>query len=511
MIYNSEETRANILKGAKLVYETVGTTLGPKGRNVLLRDKFGTFKITHDGVTVARSIKTADLGEIGIGADLLKVASEKMDVIGDGTTSVTVLAYHLMVEANKLIGAGENPMQIKKELDSAVDDLIAQVEKRSKKIGKQFEEVLQVATISAADPELGKVIAELMVKVGYEGVITVETTQGLEIETSVSEGYTFDKGYLSPYFITEESTRSAVIDNPAVIIYNGDVRELNDIASVIEPMFQTNIKGFILIANNVEADALNNLVLNKAKNVLQCVAVKSPYQSEQLQDIATYVGGKVIDPNTGEVPDISYLGRADKVVVREGETTLINGQGAGEDVEARVSELKDQMKTADDVKTAYLTDRIAALRGQVGMIKVGGVTETEAKETKDRVDDAVAAVRAAMEDGIVAGGGVTLRDLNTDNKTIKAALLAPYNTLLENSGIDQPENIVKIWKAGCGIDVATGEEVDMVKVGIIDPARVTKEVIRNAFAVAGIALTVGGSVVDDPVTPEELNRLMQAQ
>lgn len=505
----------------QILYDTVKTTLGPKGRNVLIKDKFGTFKVTHDGVTVARSVKTTDGKEYNIGIDLLKEASSQLDIIGDGTTSVTVLAYHLTVEANKLVEAGENPMRVKAELDKAVDGLLAEVEKRTKKISKTKKEVEQVATVSCEDPKLGKIIADIMVKVGFDGTISVETHQGLEVETSVAEGYTFEEGFLSQYFITDESSRSAVLQDAAVIVYNGDLTDLNAIGSLLQEMHQQNALSFLLISNTVDPDVLNSLLMNKAKGVFKCVAVKSPvlggHRTSQLDDIATFTGGKVIDPvfAKNQSLDMEYLGRAKKIIVTDSECSIIGGFGAQEDIDARVTNLQEQAKEMSDVDQAHIKLRVAALKSSIGTIKVGGVNETQIQETKDRVIDAVAATRAAMKDGIVAGGETTLRDIANAMEihtkvdgAIYAALHCPQEVLYENSGV-----IIEgtdSFKYGEAVNVVTGEKVDMLKAGIIDPARVTVEVIRNAFAVAGTAITVGGSVVEPPVSEEELKRLMQA-
>lgn len=515
MIKSQEETRAEILEGAEKLYNAVKTTLGPKGRNVLIKDKFGSFKITHDGVTVANSIKAKDNGN-SLGIDLLKEASKKMDYIGDGTTSVTVLAYHLMVEADKLVAAGKNPMLVKKELDAAVDSIVAKVEKRSKKIERDPKDVLNVATISAGDPELGKIIADVMVEVGYEGGINVEITQASKIETSVAGGYSFDKGYLSPYFITDPSSREVVLNNAAVIVVSGIVRELSEFRSLIDPLMERGVKSFLIIADNVEADALSNLVINKAKGVFNVAAVQAPsfgdVRVDHLKDIATYVNAEVINSMTGndlEAMDINWVGECEKIIVRESETILMGGRGSADDVEARAAELRTLFEKAEGVEEIAFERRIAQLTGNVATIKVGATTEQEAKEIKYRVDDAIFAIKEAMKNGVVAGGGVTLRDiaLDLEDGMIKNALLAPEITLLENSGIDlgKPD-----YLPGRGVNVLTGKTVDMLEVGIIDPTSVTTNVVRNAFSVAAIATTVGGAVVEDPISQEELNRLMNA-
>lgn len=522
MIVRENNLRQLILSGAEELYDAVKTTLGPKGRNVLIKDKFGSFNITHDGVTVAKAIKTNDEPETKLGIDLLKEASKKMDQVGDGTTSVTVLAYHLMVEANKLIDQGHNPMMVKKQLEAEVDGIIEQIQRRSVTIGKNPEDVLSVAKISAGDEKLGKIIADMMVEVGYDGGITVETTQGMEIETDVAEGYSFDNGYLSPYFITDNASRECVLVNPAVVVVNGPLNDLRDFQQLIDPLLEGGVKSFLIIAENVSSEALNNLIINKVNGVFKAVAVKAPgfgdNRTETLNDIGAYTGAATIDSMSGkDLADMTaaWAGTADKVIVRENQTVIVGASGHKDDIDGRVKTMKAQLKKADDVQTANLNQRIAAITGNIATIKVGGVTEQQANETKYRVDDAIAAVRAAMKDGIVPGGGTTLWEIGCElaergedlHTAVANALVAPRNTLLRNSGYE-PSGF-DTMKNGEGVDVTTGKIVNMQESGIIDPTKVTVEVVRNAFAVAAIAITVGAAIVDPPISQEELSRLMK--
>lgn len=512
-IYKNDEARKNVLTGAEILYEAVKTTLGPKGRNVLIRDKFGKFTITHDGVTVAKSVQLKDAPE-SIGVELIKEASQKMDEVGDGTTSVTVLTYHLIKECDKLIEQGESPMLIKRELENAIPALLEEIDKRSRKIDAEHNDVLNVATVSVGDEKLGKLVADLMSEVGYDGAISVETTKDVTTTTKIVEGYSFDRGYMSPYFATE--AREVVLKNPAVIITSGVITELEEYKNVFDALFENNIKNLLLVADNIEADALNSLILNKVKGNLNVVAVKAPGHGDDkldnLKDIATVTGGTLIDPSIADWQNnlgMNTLGAAEQINIGYDETIIIGGQG--HHVEERVEKLKKRLKkakidTKDDIK-----HRMAKLQGKVGVIKVGGATDTQAEETKYRIDDAVASVKAALQDGIVAGGGVTLRDISvtvlakTNTLTaLGAALCAPYDTLLLNSGYDPAEKFVE----GQGINVLTGEKIDTLKAGIIDPVKVTKEVVRNAITTACLAITVGGAIVDTQLTHEEMTQLM---
>lgn len=516
-IYDDQGARRNVIEGAKLLYEVVKTTMGPKGRNILIRDKFGKFTVTHDGVTVARSIQLKD-NENSVGVELIKEASRKMDETGDGTTSVTVLTYHLMKRCAELIDAGENPMMIKRELEAQIEPLIAQIKERAVKIGKTPEDILPVATVSVGSKELGHLVADLMGELGYEGAITVETTQLLETTTKVVEGYVLDRGYMSPYFATE--AREAKLQNPAVIVTKGTIFDLQDYENVFNALIENKIGSVLVVAENVEADALSTLILNKVKGNLNVVAVKAPGMGDakldNLKDLCAVTGAELIDPEIGDWQSLlgfNTLGAAEQVVVSNDETVVIGGQGDGL-IDARIEKLKKRMKKAKLDEQDFIKERIAKLNGKVGIIKVGGATDTEAEEKKYRIDDAIASVKAALTDGIVAGGGVTLRELagqylldNTKALTaLGVALCAPYDTLLQNSGYDPSEKVSE----GEGINVLTGEVVNTYEAGIVDPAKVTIEVVRNAITTACLAITVGGSIVEEQLTNDEMMKLMNA-
>lgn len=521
MITKDQETRTNVLKGAEIIYDAVKTTFGPKGRNVLIKDKFGAFSITHDGVTVARAIKLENDPE-SIGVDLVKEASAKMDEIGDGTTSVTILTYHLIKAAIERVDQGVNPMVIKRELDAYIKPLTEAIKAQAKAVNKTHADVQNIAKISVGgDPKLAKLIADVMEQVGFDGAITVEDTQSLEDESSVVEGYAFEKGYMSPYFITDENARKSILENTAVLVVNGTITDLEDFKGVLDPLLQSGCKSLMIIADKVEADPMNTLILNKVKGVLNTVVVKGPSYDqnrvEQLEDIAILTGGKLIDMSLAGWQDnltIEYAGVADKTVVSQENTIIIGGKGAEEDVIARVEVLKEQVKDAVDTKEEMLKERIATIEGRVGIIKIGGATDSEIKEKRYRVDDAINAVRAALKGGVVAGGGVTLRDIATELKPIADtqwvldALTTPFEILLDNSGYNLNADQ---FKHGEGIDVATGKKVDTLKAGIIDPMIVTCEVVRNSLTTAGLAVTVGGAIVEQKVSQEEMNLIMGAR
>lgn len=515
-IYEDKQALENVIAGAKAVYEPVKTTLGPKGRNVLIRDKFGKFTITHDGVTVARSINLKDDPK-SIGVEIIKEASRKMDEIGDGTTSVTVLTYHLIEEAKKLIDAGENPMMIKRELEAQVEPLVEAIRKKSKKIKKQAKDVEQVATVSVGDPVLGKLVADLMGKLGYEGAVTVETTSAPDVTTKVVKGFVFDRGYMSPYFATD--AREAKLKNPAVIVTKGTITDLQEYENILNVLVEQQIGNCLIIADNVEVDALNTFILNKVKGAMNFCVVKAPGMGDakldNLKDICAVTGAELIDPEVGNWQanlGMNTLGAAEQVVVTNDETVIIGGQG--ELVDVRVDVLEERLKNAKLDEKDEITERIARLKGKVGIIKVGGTTDTDAEEKKYRIDDAVGAVRAALKDGIVAGGGVTLRELSgeyliSENKTLSAlgvALCKPYDTLLLNSGYDPTTK----FGEGEGINVLTGETVNTLEAGIIDPAKVTEDVVRNAITTACLAITVGGAIVDTQLSNDEMLKLMNA-
>lgn len=521
MITKDQETRQNVLKGAEIIYDAVKTTLGPKGRNVLIKDKFGKFSITHDGVTVARAVKLGNDPE-SIGVDLVKEASAKMDEVGDGTTSVTVLTYHLIKAAMEKVDAGENPMLIKRELDAYIKPLTEAVKSKAKKIRKTHGDVENVAKISVGgDPVLAKLIADVMEQVGFDGAITVEETEALLDTKSVVEGYAFEKGFMSPYFITNEQNRKSILQDTAILTVNGTITDLEDFKGVLDPLLSAGCKSLMIIADKVEADPMNTLILNKVKGVLNTVVVKGPSYDqnrvEQLEDIAIFTGGKVIDmtvPGWQDELSIEYAGAADQTIVSSENTIIIGGKGAEEDVAGRVETLKEQIKEATDTKLEMLRERVAIIEGRVGVIKIGGATDTEITEKRYRVDDAINAVRAALKGGVLAGGGVTLRDLAVelspiaDSTWVLEALKKPFEILLENSGYDASEYDLEL---GEGVNVATGEKVDTLKAGIIDPMIVTCEVVRNALTTAGLAVTVGGAIVEEKVSQEEMNLIMGAR
>lgn len=513
-IYDNKEARKNVLEGARLLYEPVKSTLGPKGRNVLIRDKLGKFTVTHDGVTVAKSINLKD-DPRSIGVELIKEASKKMDEVGDGTTSVTILTYHLIKLADELIEKGGSPMMIKRDLMAILPDILERIDKQAKKIKATHEDVKNVATVSVGDENLGEMIAKLMGKIGYDGAVAVDTTKSLETTTEVVEGYSFDRGYMSPYFAHE--SREVRLKNPAVIVTNGVIDDLEEYKPVLEPLFENDVKNLLIVADDIEPDALNTLILNKVKGVLNVVAVKAPGHAEakqdNLKDIATITGAELIDPSIGDWQNrLSFdsLGAAEQVDVGYDETIIIGGQGTT--VDERVKSLEDRLKTAKLDEKDEISQRIAKLKGKVGIIKVGGATDTESEEKQYRIEDAVFAVKAALKDGIVAGGGVTLRDIGTEvgfdsfvGEIARKALFMPEKTLLENSSIVSNEQL----KPGQGVNVLTGEHMQMIEGGIIDPVKVTKEVVRNAFTAAAIAISVGGAIVDKQLSQEEMAQLMQ--
>lgn len=516
MIYKNDETRQNVLDGAEVLYDAVRTTLGPKGRNVLIRDKFSGFTITHDGVTVAKAVQLRDDPK-SVGVEIIKEASKQMDTIGDGTTTVTVLAYHLMLEGKKLIDAGMNPMVIKRELEAKVPELVEAIKAKIIKVEKSKDAVKQVATVSVGNEKLGEQIAELMEKVGFDGSVSVETSSAPEDSFKVVEGYTFDRGWLSPHFVSDPSSREAVLRNPAVILINARVDNLEDYKNVLDVLFSENITDVLIVADDFEADQLGTLILNKVRKTLNVAAVKTPgfgdAKLQNLKDIAAVTGATIIDPTIGDFENnlgMNTLGAAEKITVGFDETIIIGGKG---NIPERVEKLKKQFKKLKEDQKPELEERIAKLNGSVGIIKVGGQTETEIEEKKYRIDDAVGAVKAAMKSGIVAGGGVTLRDIGLNilpetevEGALRNVLQMPERVLFENSGIEIGEE--RIIKPGFGTNVITGEEVEMFEAGIVDPAEVTIEVVRNAITTACLAITVGGSIIEEQLTQEQMTALM---
>ncbi len=525
-VFYDEDARKRVLGGAEILYNAVKTTMGPKGRNVVISKSYGNPTVTHDGVTVAKGVEIADVDDetLGykVGAELIKQAANKMnDMAGDGTTTVTVLTYHILNEANKLIAAGHNPMLLRKGLEAAAADVIATLGTMAEDIEGKKNRVAEVATISAGDAEIGNLIADVIEKVGKDGVVTVEEGQGLALESEVVEGFTFDRGFVSPYLVTDTSRMEGVYNKPAVVITDRKISSIQDILPLLEKLVQSGRKDLLLIAEDVEGDALANLILNKLKGTFNCIAVKAPAFGDRrkdiLNDIATLTGATVITEDLGhsfESADLEMVGTARKVIVTKDETTIIEGAGAQADVETRIAQINTQIKAAtSEYDRENLEKRRAALSGKVAVIKVGGATETEIEEKKFRVDDAVAAVKAALDEGIVPGGGVTLINLASGitvagsdsvaagTQLLKNALEQPFRILLTNAGINADEWLpqVKSGKPGQGVNVNDPSKlVDLKATGVIDPARVTKEAIQNAASIAGTAMTMGALVVDVP-------------
>ena len=525
-VFYDDDARRRVLGGAKILYDAVKTTMGPKGRNVVISKSYGNPTVTHDGVTVAKGVEIDDVDDetLGykVGAELIKQAANKMnDVAGDGTTTVTVLTYHILNEANKLIAAGHNPMQLRKGLEAAAQDVIKQLDSQSENIAGKKNRVAEVATISAGDEQIGALIADVMEKVGKDGVVTVEEGQGLAMESEVVEGFTMDRGYVSAYMVTDTSRMEAVYDKPAILITDQKISSIQDFLPMLEKLAQAGKKDLVLIAEDVDGEALGTLVLNRLKGVFNTVAVKAPAFGDRrkdiMQDIAILTGGEVISEDTGttfENADLSVIGTARKVIVTKDDTTIIEGAGSAAAVKTRVAQISSQVDAASsEYDKENLEKRRAALSGKVAVIKVGGATETEIEEKKFRVDDAVAAVKAAMDEGIVPGGGVTLVDAakaitaaGSDSEAaganlLKNALDQPFRILLTNSGLNPDEWLpqVKKGKGGMGVDVNNPSKLtDLKASGIVDPTRVTKEAVQNAASIAGTAMTMGALVVEVP-------------
>ena len=523
-VFYDEDARARVLAGAKILYNAVKTTMGPKGRNVVIGKSYGGPSVTHDGVTVAKSIDIdeADDETLGfkVGAELIKQAANKMnDVAGDGTTTVTVLTYHILNEANKLIAAGHNPMLLRKGLERAASEIIKELGKLADDIRGDKKRIAEVATISAGDEAIGKLIADVMEKIGPNGVVTVEEGRGLELESEVVEGFTVQRGFVSPYMVTDAKRMEAVYDKPAIVVTDKKVSSAQEFVPLLEMIAQNGKKDLVLIADDVDGEALSLLVLNRLKGAFNTLAIKAPSDKDVLYDIAALVGAKVITEDTGMTFDnvgSDVIGSARKVIATKDLTTIVEGEGSKAAVSARVDQIELEIDNAtSDYTKKNLHKRHAALTGEVAVIKVGGATETEIEEKKYRVDDAVAAVKAALAEGIVPGGGVTLVNLacgykhsNSKDASVLAgedllihALEQPFRILLSNSGLNADEWLpqVKKAKAGQGINVNHPNELlDLKSAGVVDPVRVTKEALQNAASIAGTAMTMGALVVDLP-------------
>jgi chaperonin GroEL len=527
-----EEARRRLKRGIDILANAVGTTLGPKGRNVALDKKWGAPTITHDGVTVAKEIELPDPYE-NMGVQLLKEAATKTnDVAGDGTTTATVLAHVMVTEGMKNVAAGANPMLLKKGIEMAVKAVVEEIKRMAKPVQSK-DDIAHVAAISSADPEIGNLIAEVMDKVGKDGVITVEESKtGLPFETEYVEGMQFDRGYISPYFVTNPETMEAVLENPYILIHDKKISAAADIIPVLERLLQEGeTRSLLVIAEDVDGEALATLVLNKLRGIINAVAVKAPGFGERrkamLQDIAILTGGQVISEELGrklENVRISDLGRADKVVVTKDDTTIIGGRGDPKAIKGRIEQIKAEMeKTTSDYDREKLQERLAKLAGGVAIIRVGAATEVELKEKKHRVEDALSATRAAVEEGIVPGGGVALLnaakaldnlkadgDVQTGIHIVRRALEEPLRRIAENAGEDGAvvvEMVRRLQKEknnpNIGYNVLTGEYVDMVEAGIIDPAKVTRTALENAASVAAMILTTEALVTEVPEKKKE--------
>jgi len=526
-VFYDDDARRRVLGGAEILYNAVKTTMGPKGRNVVISKSFGAPTVTHDGVTVAKGVEIADVDDetLGykVGAELIKQAANKMnDVAGDGTTTVTVLTYHILNEANKLIAAGHNPMLLRKGLEAAALEVESKLSGLAEDIQGNKKRVAEVGTISAGDAEIGKLISEVIEEVGKDGVITVEASNGLKLESEVVEGFTFDRGFVSPYMATDTGRMEAVYDKPAVVITDKKVSSIQEFLPLLEKLAQAGKKDLVLVAEDVEGEALGTLILNRLKGVFNTVAVKAPAfgdrRKDMLEDIAILTGAQVITEDRGmtfENVDLDVVGTARKVLVTKDETTIIEGAGTAADVQARIKQIQAQAEAAtSEYDKENLEKRRAALSGKVAVIKVGGATETEIEEKKYRVDDAVAAVKAALSEGIVPGGGVTLVNLAATVITDDAddsvgagkallvkALEQPFRILMTNSGLNADEWLpqVKKAKAGQGVNVNDPTKlVDLKAAGVIDPVAVTKQAVQNAASIAGTSMTMGALVVEVP-------------
>jgi chaperonin GroEL len=518
----SVDARDRMLRGVDILNNAVKVTLGPKGRNVVLDKSFGAPRITKDGVTVAKEIELEDKFE-NMGAQMVReVASKTSDIAGDGTTTATVLAAAIVKEGSKAVAAGMNPMDLKRGIDIAVETVIEELKKNSKKVTSN-DEIAQVGTISAnGDHEIGRFLAEAMKKVGNEGVITVEEAKSLETELDVVEGMQFDRGYISPYFITNADKMRVEMDDPYILINEKKLSGLNELLPLLEAVVQTG-KPLLIVAEDVEGEALATLVVNKLRGGLKVAAVKAPgfgdRRKAMLQDIAVLTGGQAISEDLGiklENVTLAMLGKAKKVMIDKENTTIVNGAGKKSDIEGRISQIKAQIEeTTSDYDREKLQERLAKLAGGVAVIRVGGATEVEVKERKDRVDDAMHATRAAVEEGILPGGGVALlravdalkkvRTGNEDQKhgieIVRKALSAPARQIAVNAGEDGSVIVGKILENSSytyGFDAQGGEYVDMVKKGIIDPTKVVRQALQGASSVAGLLITTEAMVAELP-------------
>ena len=514
-----EEARRALGRGVDALANAVKVTLGPKGRNVVLDKKFGAPTITNDGVTIARDIELEDPFE-NMGAQLVKeVATKTNDIAGDGTTTATLLAQAMIHEGMKNVAAGANPMIIKKGIDEAVKTLVDEIKAKSKKVEGQAD-IAQVATISSANEETGKLIAEAMEKVGKDGVITVEESKTMRTNLSVKEGMQFDRGYISPYLVTDTDKMEATLDDPYILITDRKISAINDILPILEQVVKAG-KQLAIIAEDVDGEALTTIVVNKLRGTFKALAVKAPgfgdRRKAMLQDIATLTGGTVISEELGRKLDsvtLADLGQAHKMVSTKDETTIIGGKGDKDAIAERVAQIKQQIsQTTSDFDREKLQERLAKLSGGVAVIEIGAATEVEMKDKKYRIEDALNATRAAVEEGIVAGGGTTFLDIlpaldklevEGDEKVgvniVKRAIEEPVRQSAQNAGLEGSVVVENVKKAGTGIgfNALKNEYVDMLKAGIVDPAKVTRSALQNAASIASMVLTTETLVADKP-------------
>ncbi len=522
VVHFGADARARMLEGVDILADAVKVTLGPKGRNVVIEKSFGAPRTTKDGVTVAKEIELADKFQ-NLGAQLVReVASKTADGAGDGTTTATVLAQAIVREGMKAVAAGRNPMDLKRGIEKAVAVVVKDIETQSKKVSAN-NEIAQIGTISAnGDRDIGDMLARAMDKVGKDGVITVEEAKSLESELEVVEGMQFDRGYVSPYFITNADKMETVLDEPYVLLHEKKLASLNPLIPLLEKIIQTG-RPLVIVAEDVEGEALATLVVNKLRGGLKVAAVKAPgfgdRRKAMLEDIAILTGGQVISEDLGiklENVMIEQLGQAKKVRIEKEATTIVDGEGKKTDIQARIAQIKAQIEdTTSDYDREKLQERLAKLSGGVAVIRVGGATEIEVKERKDRVDDALHATRAAVEEGIVAGGGVALlRAANqlgsvaTDNEDqaigvniVKKALEAPLRQIAENAGVESSIVVGKLLaekNTAIGFNAQTEEYGDMFKAGVIDPAKVVRSALQNAASVAGLIITTEASIAEAP-------------
>lgn len=530
-IISDSEARKRVLEGAEELYNAVRVTMGPKGRNVVIGKSYGGPSVTHDGVTVAKAVDVAQnkdddtLGR-GVGAELVKQAASKTgDEVGDGTTTATVLTYHILAEANRMIEAGHNPMDLKKGLDEAAHSTITKIDGLSEKIAGKKDKIAQVATISAGDSEIGNLIADVIEAVGEEGSVTVEQSQTLGLEKEIVEGFKIDRGYVSPYMVTDTARMEAAYDKPAILLTDKKISSIQEILPVLEQLAQAGKKELVIIAEDVEGEALATLILNRLKGVFNALAIKAPSFGDRraaiLEDIAILTGATIISDDQGttfETATLDMLGSARKIIATKDDATIVEGGGDSSAVEARIVQIKAQAENAtSDFEKEKFEERLAALAGKVAVIKVGGATETEIEEKKYRVDDAVAATKAAVAEGIVPGGGVTLVDLSKDidihatkvgsstdagKLILKNALVQPFKQLMHNAGLNPEEKLAKVLDSaqpGHGFNVHSADKlIDLKAEGVVDPAKVTREAVQNAVSIAGTAMTMGALIVDIP-------------